>query len=131
MFLQETPAPFEYCFLKNIANPPNNNLTVRIVDLNMHEHHVICSFYLTQIEEHLVMDYQVLKDLTVPLRDVVNYEARIKNDSDPDTYQKLIYAEGQLNISLRKLGNMVSKIMHDNFITISTASFILSKTLII
>ena len=86
---------------------------------------------MTQIEEHLVMDYQVLKDLTVPLRDVVNYEARIKSDLDPDTYQKLIYAEGQLNISLRKLGNMVSKIMHDNFITISTTSFILSKTLII
>ena len=76
----------------------------------MHEHHVICSFYLTQIEEHLVMDYQVLKDLTVPLRDVVNYEAHIKSDLDPDTYQKLIDAEGQLNISLRKLGNMVSKI---------------------
>ena len=36
-FLQETTAqaPFEYCFLKNIANPPNNNLTVRIVHLNM------------------------------------------------------------------------------------------------
>ena len=85
---------------------------------------------MTQIEEHLVMDYEVLKDLTVPLRDVVNYEARIKNDSDPDTYQKLIYAEGQLSISLRELGNMVSKIMHENFIIISTASFF-SKTLTI
>ena len=55
------------------------------------------------------MDYQELKELTIPLRDVVNYEAHIQNDSsDPGTYQLLMYAEGQLNTSLRELGNMVT-----------------------
>ena len=55
------------------------------------------------------MDYQVLKELTVSLRDVVNYKAHSSNDSD--TYQKLIFVQRQLNTSLRKLGNMVSKLM--------------------
>ena len=82
-----------------------------------YEQHVIYSFCLTQMEERLFMDYQVLKDLTVPLRDVVNYEVRIKNDSDPDTYQKATYAERQLNISLRALGKMVHKIMYDDRIS--------------
>ena len=75
------------------------------------------------------MDYQLLQDLTVPLRDVVNYEVRVKNDSDPDIYQKLIYAEGQLNISLRALGSMVCKIL-TGYITIPTTSFVYSKMVI-
>ena len=55
------------------------------------------------------MDYQELKELTIPLRDVVNYEAHIQNDSsDSDTYKMLMGAEGQLNTSLRELGNMVA-----------------------
>ena len=113
MFLQETTlsAPLEYCFFKNIANPPNTNLTVRIV--NIGNTTIICTLCLTQMEERLFMDYQALNDLSVPLRDVVNYEVRIKNDSNPNQRQKLIYAEGQLNISLRELGNMVCKLMYD------------------
>ena len=79
-----------------------------------YEQHIIYSFCLTQMEERLFMDYQVLKDMTVPLRDVVNFEARIVNDSDPDTYQKATYAERQLNISLRALGKMVHKIIYDD-----------------
>ena len=75
------------------------------------------------------MDYQVLKELTVPLRDVVNYEAHSSKDSD--TYQKLIFVQRQLNTSLRELGNIVSKILHDSYITISTKSFVFSKALII
>ena len=74
------------------------------------------------------MDYQLLQDLTVPLRDVVNYEVRIKNGSDPDI-QKLIYAEGQLNISLRALGSMVCKIL-TGYITIPTTFFVYSKMMI-
>ena len=35
LFQQETAAPFEYCFISNIANPLNTNLTVRIVYWNM------------------------------------------------------------------------------------------------
>ena len=75
------------------------------------------------------MDYQVLKELTVPLRDVVNYEAHSSKDSD--TYQKLIFVQRQLNTSLMELGNIVSKILHDSYITISTKSFVFSKALII
>ena len=55
-----------------------------------------------------------------------------------DTCKKLIYAEGQLNTSLRELGNMVSKNMHTCMIaiinviaTIITASFVFSKTILI
>ena len=76
------------------------------------------------------MDYQVLKELTVPLRDVVDYEAH-SSSKDSDTYQKLIFVQRQLNTSLRELGNIVSKILHDSYITISTKSFIFSKTSII
>ena len=75
------------------------------------------------------MDYQVLKELTVPLRDVVNYEAHSSKDSD--TYRKLIFVQRQLNTSLMELGNIVSKILHDSYITISTKSFVFSKALII
>ena len=54
----------------------------------------------------MFVDYQLLKDVTVPLRDVVDYEAHISNDSDP-MYQKLVYAQTQLNTSLENLQNMV------------------------
>ena len=71
------------------------------------------------MEERLFMKYQALNDLTVPLRDVVKFEACIVNDSNAsDTCKKLIYAEGQLNTSLRELGNMVSKNMHACMIAI-------------
>ena len=59
------------------------------------------------------MDYQ---ELTVPLRDIMNYEAHSSNDSD--TYQKLIFVQRQLNTSLRELGNIVSK-----FCMITTLQF--------
>ena len=64
------------------------------------------SFYLIQIEDRMFVDYQLLKDVTVPLRDVVDYEAHISNDSHP-MYQKLVYAQTQLNTSLEELQNMV------------------------
>ena len=64
--------------------------------------------YLLQIEDRLFVDYQALKEVTVPLRDVMDYEANNNNDSDV-TYQRLLYVQEQLNTSLEQLENMVSK----------------------
>ena len=70
-----------------------------------------CSYsfiYLLQIEDRLFVDYQALKEVAVPLRDVMDYEANNNNDSD-FTYQRLLYVQEQLNTSLEQLENMVSK----------------------
>ena len=58
-----------------------------------------------QIEERMSIDYKVIEELTVPLRDVMNYEAYISNDSD--IYQKLIWAESQIISSLEEIQDMV------------------------
>ena len=58
-----------------------------------------------QIEERMSIDYKVIEELTVPLRDVMNYEAHISNDSD--IYQKLMWAESQINSSLEEIQDMV------------------------
>ena len=58
-----------------------------------------------QIEERMSIDYKVIEELTVPLRDVMNYEAHISNDSD--MYQKLMWAESQINSSLEEIQDMV------------------------
>ena len=50
----------------------------------------------------------MLRDLSVPLRDALNYVA-YTNDSD--AYTKLIYAQEQLNGSIRELENVVSDIL--------------------
>ena len=62
-------------------------------------------FVLLQIEERMSIDYQVIEDLIVPLRDVMNYEAGISTDSD--IYQKLMWAESQINSSLAEIQDMV------------------------
>ena len=51
------------------------------------------------------IDYQVIEELTVPLRDVMNYEAGISTDSD--IYQKLTWAESQINSSLAEIQDLV------------------------
>ena len=51
------------------------------------------------------IDYQVIEELTVPLRNVINYEAHNKNDSD--MYQKLVWAQKQINTSLEEIQNVV------------------------
>ena len=62
-----------------------------------------------QIEERMSIDYKVIEELTVPLRDVMNYEAHISNDSD--IYQKLMWAESQINSSLEEIQDMVCSYM--------------------
>ena len=51
------------------------------------------------------IDYQVIEELTVPLRDMVNYEAGISNHSD--IHEKLMWAESQINSSLAEIQDMV------------------------
>ena len=51
------------------------------------------------------IDYEVIEELTVPLRAVVNYEAHVGNDSDK--HEKLLWAERQINTSLEEIQNMV------------------------
>ena len=51
------------------------------------------------------IDYQVIEELTVPLKDVLNYEAGISNDSN--IYQRLMWAESQINSSLEEMQDMV------------------------
>ena len=102
--------PFEYCFLQDVANPPSNNLTVRnyFITNNTLFHAYIAIhmiFIPLQIEQRMSIDYQVIEELTVPLRDVMNYEARNSNDSD--MYQKLMWAESQINSSLEEIQDMV------------------------
>ena len=58
-----------------------------------------------QVEDRLAIDYQILKELAVPLRDVMNYEA---HNSDDSRYQKLAWAQSQLNSSLEEIQNIVS-----------------------
>ena len=58
-----------------------------------------------QDEDRLAIDYQILNELAVPLRDVMNYEA---HNSDDSRYQKLIWAQAQLNSSLEEIQNIVS-----------------------
>ena len=62
-------------------------------------------FILLQIEERMSIDYQVIEELTVPLRDVMNYEGRNSNDSD--MYRKLMLAESYINSSLDEIQDMV------------------------
>ena len=64
-------------------------------------HTIILILLLLQIEARLFIDYQVLHEITIPLRDVVNYEASINNGSD--VYLKLSYVEKQINQSLRDM----------------------------
>ena len=59
-----------------------------------------------QVEDRLAIDYQILNELAVPLRDVTNYEAHNINDSS--TYQLLAWAQSQLNSSLEEIQNIVS-----------------------
>ena len=53
----------------------------------------------------------MLNELTTPLRDVVNYEGRIRNNNtnDLNLYQKAAWAWEQLNTSLEELQKIVSK----------------------
>lgn len=53
----------------------------------------------------MAIDYEVIEELAVPLRAVLNYEAHVGNDSDK--YQKLVWAERQINTSLEEIQNMV------------------------
>ena len=62
-------------------------------------------FILLQIEERMSIDYQVIDELTVPLKDVLNYEAGISNNSD--IHQRLMWAESQINSSLEEIQDMV------------------------
>ena len=64
------------------------------------------------------IDYEVIEELTVPLRAVVNYEAHVGNDSDK--YEKLLWAERQINTSLEEIQNMVHY-----YSTIYTCSIVL------
>ena len=68
-------------------------------------------FYAIQIEDRLLIDYQILNKLTTPLRDVVNYEGRIRNNNinDLNLYQKVAWAWEQLNTSLEEIQKIVSK----------------------
>ena len=59
-----------------------------------------------QVEDCLAIDYQILNELAVPLKDVANYEAHNINDSS--TYQLLAWAQAQLNSSLEEIQNIVS-----------------------
>ena len=68
------------------------------------------SFCAIQIEDRLLIDYQVLNELTTPLRDVVNYEGHTSNKSN--IYQKLAWAQEQLNTSLEEIQNIVSNNLH-------------------
>ena len=68
----------------------------------MHQINVI-----TQTEGRLFTDYKVLKVLTAPLRDVVNYEAN-HTSNDSYIYEKLSWAQEQINSSLEEMQNMVS-----------------------
>ena len=51
----------------------------------------------------------MLNELTTPLRDVVNYEGQIGNDTD--IYQKLAWVREQLNTSVEEIQNTVGNIM--------------------
>ena len=50
-----------------------------------------------------------MEELSVPLRDVVNYEEQVDNDSD--MYEKLLWAERQINSSLEEIQDMVHNLM--------------------
>ena len=56
-----------------------------------------------------MIDYEVIEELSVPLRDVVNYEEQVDNDSD--MYEKLLWAERQINSSLEEIQDMVHNLM--------------------
>ena len=47
----------------------------------------------------------MIEELSVPLRDVVKYEEHVDNDSD--MYEKLLWAERQINSSLEEIQDMV------------------------
>ena len=51
----------------------------------------------------------MIEELSVPLRDVVNYEEQVDNDSD--MYEKLLWAERQINSSLEDIQDMVHNLM--------------------
>ena len=51
----------------------------------------------------------MIEELSVPLRDVVNYEEHVNDDSD--MYQKLLWAERQINSSLDEIQDMVHNLM--------------------
>ena len=51
----------------------------------------------------------MIEELSVPLRDVVNYEEHVNDDSD--TYQRLLWAERQINSSLDEIQDMVHNLM--------------------
>ena len=51
----------------------------------------------------------MIEELSVPLRDVVNYEEQVDNDSD--MYEKLLWAERQINSSLEEIQDMVHNLM--------------------
>ena len=97
----------------NIINSPRTNLTVRNYIVTVATCIFIWSLCISciKVDDRLFIDYQVLKGLTAPLRDVVNYEAQINNASD--IYQKLTWVQEQINSSLRELHDMVSKIKFD------------------
>ena len=80
----------------------------------------------------MFVNYEVLKVLVTPLRDVVNYEAH--NSTDSDTYQKLNSAQRKLNSSIEEIQIMVGKhysIIIIIIIVMSTKLIHFSKTLII
>ena len=68
--------------------------------------HIYSYNHSIQIEDHLLIDY-IMNELTVPLRDVANYEAHNGNDSS--TYQRLVWVQTQLNTSLEEIQNIASK----------------------
>ena len=51
----------------------------------------------------------MIEELSAPLRDVVNYEEQVDNDSD--MYEKLLWAERQINSSLEEIQDMVHNLM--------------------
>ena len=51
----------------------------------------------------------MIEELSVPLRDVVNYEEQVNDDSD--MYEKLLWAERQINSSLEEIQDMVHNLM--------------------
>jgi len=61
------------------------------------------------------MDYQVLKDLSIPLRDAVNYAA---TTYDSDAYAKLIFAQNQISASLKGLRNIVRNTIYGYIIIV-------------
>ena len=53
------------------------------------------------------IEYQVIEELTIPLRDILIYEAHVNSSSE--TYQELVGIQSQINSSLAEIQSMVHR----------------------